>query len=44
MWKSYADCVMFHLLTVFSNNPAEQEQYYIKNMPKKPQLVSIFSL
>jgi hypothetical protein len=30
-----------HLLTVFSNNTAEQERYYIRNMLKKPQQVSI---
>ncbi len=27
--KSFDDCVMFHLLTVFPNNTAEQERYYI---------------
>ncbi len=39
--KSFNDCVMFHLLTMFSNNTAEQEQYYIMNMLKNPQRVSI---
>ncbi len=39
--KSFDNCVMFHLLTVFPNNAAEQEQYYITNMLKKPQHVSI---
>ena len=39
--KSFDDCVMFHLLTVFPNNAAEQEQYYITNVLKKPQRVSI---
>jgi hypothetical protein len=32
---------MFHLLTVFPNNSAEQERYYITNVLKKPQCVSI---
>jgi hypothetical protein len=32
---------MFHLLTVFSNNAAEQEWYYITKVLKKPQHISI---
>ncbi len=32
---------MFHLLTVFPNNAAEQERYYITNVLKKPERVSI---
>ncbi len=39
--KSFDDCVIFYLLTVFPNNAAEQEQYYITNVLKKPQCVSI---
>jgi hypothetical protein len=39
--KSFEDCVMFHLLTVFPNIVAEQERYYITNVLKKPQCVSI---
>jgi hypothetical protein len=39
--KSFEDCVMFHLLTVFPNNAAEQERYYITNVLKKPQRFSI---
>ncbi len=39
--KSFKDCVMFHLLTVFPNNAAEQERYYITNVLKKPQRVSV---
>jgi hypothetical protein len=35
--KSFEDCVMFHLLTVFPNGTAEQERYFITNMLKKPQ-------
>jgi hypothetical protein len=34
--KSFDNCVMFHLLTVFPNNVAEQERYYITNVLKKP--------
>ncbi len=39
--KSFEDCVMFHLLTMFPNNAAEQERYYITNVLKRPQRVSI---
>jgi hypothetical protein len=39
--KLFDDCVMFHLLTVYPNNAAEQEQYYIMNVLKKSQCVSI---
>jgi hypothetical protein len=39
--KSFDDCVMFHLLTAFPNNAAEQKRYYISNMLKKPQRVSV---
>ena len=39
--KSFNDCMIFHLLTVFPNNTAEQERYYITNMLKKPQRLSV---
>jgi hypothetical protein len=39
--KSFEDCMTFHLLTMFPNNAAEQERYYITNVLKKPQRVSI---
>jgi hypothetical protein len=39
--KSFNDCVMFHLLTVFPINTAEQEKYYITNVLKKPQHVIV---
>jgi hypothetical protein len=39
--ESSNDCVMFHLLTVFSNNAAEQEKYYLFNVLKKPRRVGI---
>ncbi len=32
---------MFHLLTVFPINAAEQEKYYISNALKKPQCVNV---
>jgi hypothetical protein len=35
--KPFDDCVMSHLLTVFPNNAAEQEKYYLFNVLKKPQ-------
>jgi hypothetical protein len=39
--KSFDICAMLHLLTVFPNNTAKQEWYYITNVLKKPQRVSI---
>jgi hypothetical protein len=39
--ESFDECVMFHLLTVFPNNAAEQEKYYLSNVLKKPQRVGI---
>ncbi len=39
--KSFENCVTFHLLTVFPNNVAEQERYYITNVLKKPQRIRI---
>jgi hypothetical protein len=32
---------MFHLLPMFSNNAGEQERYYITNVLKKSQHVSV---
>jgi hypothetical protein len=37
----FNDCIMFHLLTVFPINAAEQEKYYISNVLKKPQRINI---
>jgi hypothetical protein len=37
----FNDCVMFHLLTVFLINAAEQEKYYVTNVLKKPQRVNV---
>jgi hypothetical protein len=39
--KSFNDCVMFHLLTMFPINAAEQEKYYITNVLKKPQRINV---
>jgi hypothetical protein len=39
--KTFDDCMMFHLLAMFSNNVAEQERYYITNVLKKPQQVRV---
>ncbi len=39
--QSFNDYVMFHLLTAFPINPAEQEKYYISNVLKKPQRVNV---
>jgi hypothetical protein len=35
------NCVMYHLLTVFPINAAEQEKYYISNVLKKPQRINV---
>jgi hypothetical protein len=37
----FHDCMMFHLLTAFPINAAEQEKYYISNVLKKPQRVNV---
>jgi hypothetical protein len=39
--ESFDDCGMFHFLTLFRNNAAEQEKYYLSNVLKKPQRVGI---
>jgi hypothetical protein len=37
----FNNCVMFHLLTAFPINAAEQEKYYVTNVLKKPQCVNV---
>ncbi len=37
----FNDCVMFHLLTAFPINVAEQEKYYVANVLKKPQRINV---
>ena len=32
---------MFHLLTAFPINAAEQEKYYVTNVLKKPQRINV---
>ncbi len=39
--KSFNNCMMFHLLTAFPINTAEQEKYYISNVLKKPQGINV---
>jgi hypothetical protein len=39
--ESFNNCMMFHLLTAFPINAAEQEKYYITNVLKKPQCVKV---
>jgi hypothetical protein len=49
--ESFDDCIMLYLLTVFPNNTADHEKYYLSNvlkehqrvgdMPKKPQRVGV---
>ncbi len=39
--ESFNDCIMFHLLTAFPINAAEQEKYYILNVLKKPQRINV---
>jgi hypothetical protein len=39
--KSFDNCMVFHLLTVFSINAAVKEKYYITNVLKKPQGVNV---
>jgi hypothetical protein len=39
--KLFNDCTMFHLLTAFPINAAEQEKYYISNVLKKSQRINV---
>jgi hypothetical protein len=39
--ESFNNCIMFHLLTAFPINAAEQEKYYVTNVLKKPQRINI---
>ena len=40
-WDSFQECIAFHMLTVFCNNTAEAQRYYISNCLKKPNWVPI---
>jgi hypothetical protein len=37
----FNNCIVFHLLTAFPINAAEQEKYYISNVLKKPQRINV---
>ncbi len=37
----FNNCVMFHLLTAFPINAAEQEKYYISNVLQKPLRIKV---
>ncbi len=37
----FNNCIMFHLLTAFPINAAEQEKYHISNVLKKPKCINI---
>ncbi len=39
--ESFNNRIMFHLLTAFPINAAEQEMYYISNVLKKPQRINV---
>jgi hypothetical protein len=39
--KAFNECMMFHLLTVFFNNAAKQEWYYLMNVLKKIQCIHV---
>ncbi len=43
-WKSFMDCVTFHLLMVFLSDVPETQQFYISNGLKKPNRVPIRQL
>jgi hypothetical protein len=40
-WASFCECIMFHLQQVFHHDAGETLKYYIMNMLKKPNRVSI---
>jgi hypothetical protein len=40
-YKSFLDCTKHHLLTVFREDAAEQLKFYISNVLKKPQRVTV---
>ena len=39
--ETFDDCVLFHLLTAFPINVAEQDKYYITNVLKKSQGINV---
>jgi hypothetical protein len=39
--ESFQDCITFHLLDMFPSDAAEEQHFYISNLLKKPQRVSV---
>ncbi len=39
--QSFQDCITFHLLDMFPSEAAEQQCFYISNVLKKPQRVTV---
>jgi hypothetical protein len=39
--KSFDDCIKHHLLTVFADDAAEKQKFYISNVLKKPTRVTV---
>jgi len=39
--QSFQDCMTFHLLDMFPSDAAEQQRFYISNVLKKPQRVTV---
>ncbi len=40
-WISFMDCIELHKLTIFPADAAEKQHYYIQQMIKKPQQVTV---
>jgi hypothetical protein len=40
-WISFMDCIKLHKLTIFSADTAEKQRYYMPQMIKKPQQVTV---
>jgi hypothetical protein len=40
-WISFMDCIELHKLTVFPADAAEKQRYYMQQMIKKPQRVTV---
>ncbi len=40
-WISFMDCIELHKLTIFPADAAEKQHYYMQQMIKKPQRVTV---
>ncbi len=40
-WMSFLDCLELHKLTVFSANAAKRQRFYIQQVVRKPQRVTV---